>query len=602
MRLFKNRTFFSVILVCFLLALPATYLIAKRAAIADTRANGERQLKIVALDLGSILDKFEILPYALGFQENVRGVLMEKNPDRASILHLNQNLLAIQQQSRVVAIYMMDRLGNTLAASNWQEPFSYVGWNFRFRPYFSEAMQGNVGRFYGIGNATGEPGYFIAQPVYARDNDTGGKPIGVMAVKINLAELEHAWSSSEDAIALADSRGVIFLSNRPGWRYHSLQPLGPHVQSDLAGTHQYGDQLITPVGRLTEMARHDQSLRIGLPIPHVGWNLMLFPSRARIERTASLWTLAMALALCIVFISAWAWQQRHRRLFEQRESRKALLRAAEELEEKIKDRTQQLMHANESLASRYAKLEQTQELLGSTQNELVQAGKLTMLGQMAAGMTHELSQPLAAIRAFAENAVKYLGREQYPQARQNLEHISDASARMGNIIAQLKGFARKSGNVPLPVDLAQSLETAALLLSNECEVHNVDVRMHVKQRAWIAADSVRIEQVLVNLLRNALDAVRDAPVREIHATLDVVGELAVMRIRDSGSGITEQAALRLFEPFFTTKETGGGLGLGLTISSSIVQAMNGQLSASNHPDGGAEFILTLPALSHRETQ
>ena len=599
-RFSRNRWFLLAICLLSLLALPLTYVTAKRLATADARASGERQLQIIALDLGSILDKFEILPFAMGFQEKVQRVV-EGNADQAAIERLNRNLSLIQRQSHVTAIYLMDRDGKTLAASNWLDKISFIGWNFRFRPYFFESMQGRVGRFYGIGNATSEPGYFISQPVYARNGaaDDGQKkqPIGVLAVKIDLAEQERAWSSSAEPIALIDSRGVVFLSNRPDWRYHSLQTLGAGIQSDLAGTHQYADQLITPVGQLNAPEWQNPHLRLSRDIPNVGWRLMLFPSRLKIERTAWLWTFSMALALSIAFVSLWAWQQRQRRLLEQRESRKALLKAADELEQKIKERTQQLSAANTSLESRYAKLKQTQELLSSTQNELVQAGKLTMLGQMAAGVTHELSQPLAAIRAFADNAVKFLSRAQPEQVAQNLKHISDASARMGKIIAQLKGFARKRGNVPMPVDLALSLEAAALLLRNDTEQYAVTLRIRVEQAAWISADSVRIEQVLVNLLRNALDAVREAPVRVIDVTLTREGAMAAVRIHDSGSGIAESVAPRLFEPFFTTKESGGGLGLGLAISSSIVEAMNGRLSANNHPDGGAEFLLLLPVLS-----
>jgi two-component system C4-dicarboxylate transport sensor histidine kinase DctB len=220
-----------------------------------------------------------------------------------------------------------------------------------------------------------------------------------------------------------------------------------------------------------------------------------------------------------------------------------------------------------------------------------------MLGQMAAGVTHELNQPLAAIRAFADNSVKFLARGQTAQVAENLEHISSASANMGKIIGQLKGFARKSGEAVATVDLRQTIEAAALLLGSEFQNHGVGIAIEVRQAASVTGDAVRTEQVLINLLRNALDAVEEAPAKRVCVLLDVEDGQAVVRIRDSGAGIADEVAPHLFEPFFTTKSSSKGLGLGLAISSSIVQAMNGQLTAHNHEEGGAEFVVRLPLLT-----
>jgi two-component system C4-dicarboxylate transport sensor histidine kinase DctB len=232
-------------------------------------------------------------------------------------------------------------------------------------------------------------------------------------------------------------------------------------------------------------------------------------------------------------------------------------------------------------------------MLRSTQNELVQTGKLAMLGQMATGITHELNQPLAAIRAFADNARVFLARGQGEQVEGNLGHISEASARMGAIIGQLKGFARKDETVA-PVDLAPSVRASAFLLESEFRRHGVTLDIDAADGLKVSGDSVRIEQVLINLLRNALDAVEAGERREVAIRLERDGDCALVSISDSGAGIPEQVAAHLFEPFYTTKPSGKGLGLGLAISSSIVQAMNGQLAAHNQPGGGARFELRLP--------
>ena len=228
-----------------------------------------------------------------------------------------------------------------------------------------------------------------------------------------------------------------------------------------------------------------------------------------------------------------------------------------------------------------------------TQDELVQAGKLAMLGQMAAGVTHELNQPLAAIRAFADNARTYLDRGQPEQASANLGHIGDASARMGAIISQLKGFARRSDTVG-SVDLARSMQASAFLLQGEVKRLGARLDIGPCPALCVAGDAVRIEQVFINLLRNALDAVEAAPVRDITVTMAREGNHAVVRIVDTGAGMAADAQAHLFEPFYTTKPSGKGLGLGLAISSSIIQAMNGQLSGRNQLAGGAVFEVRIP--------
>ncbi|WP_211441328.1 sensor histidine kinase [Collimonas humicola] len=583
----------ALALIAALAVLAATYVLAARKASNDIGEASERQLQIIALDLESVLQKFETLPFALGFQSDVLRALAQPD-DLQNIQRLNQALQLIQRQSKVVAIFMLDRKGMTLASSNWDSSVSFVGRDFGFRPYFREAIKGNPGRFYGIGNATNVPGYFIAQPIYASAADYGANAVlGVMAIKIDLTEFEHTWRSSEEPITLVDSSGVVFLSNRPAWKYHSLYSLDGQVQQKLAGTHQYADQAITPVSSLSKQQRTEFGQHVTRNIGSLGWQLMLFPSQARIARIAMLWTLAAALLLAIAAISLWAVYQRRRRLEER-------LTSAEYLDRTIAQRTQELMVANQTLEAKYAKLKETEHLLRSTQNKLIQAGKLAMLGQMAAGIAHELNQPLAAIRAFADNAITFLAREQRDKAAENLGHISNASARMGKIVGQLNGFSRKSHEAVAAIDLSKSIEAAALLLGNEFQTHGTELRIDIRDPAQVVGDSVRTEQVLINLLRNALDAVDNAGQKIVSLVLERDAGEAVIRIRDSGPGIPAQVALHLFEPFFTTKPSGKGLGLGLAISSSIVQAMNGRLAANNHSEGGAEFVLRIPLLESVE--
>jgi two-component system, NtrC family, C4-dicarboxylate transport sensor histidine kinase DctB len=593
MKFARQYGLIAAVFACAAVLVFAAYRIAASEASGNIHAATDRQLKIIALDLGSALEKFETLPFTLSFHPDV--VATVTRPDRTVIERLDSTLKAIQGQAKVAAIYLMDREGNTLASSNAGEPVSFVGRNFRYRPYFQQAIEGNAGSFYGIGTTSGEAGYFIAQPVYPlgalREKST---PIGVIAVKIGLAEFERAWRSSEEPIALADRNGVVFLSNRDEWRFHSLHLLDARSQRELAQTQQYLGRAISPIIDLPAKDRTGFGEFVAKPVGRLGWQLMLFPAPSRVARVAATSAAATALLLAIAIISYWAVHQRRRRLEERLESRKALQNAAEELDRRIAQRTEELVQANLHLETRYAKLKETEQLLRTTQNELVQAGKLAMLGQMAAGVTHELNQPLAAIRAFADNAVIFLSRGQGDQAGENLSHISAAAARMGTIIGQLKGFARKTGDTLSNVDLAQAIQASALLLEGEARRVGASIDIDVREAVDVIGDPVRTEQVLINLLRNALDAVENASERRVTIMLQREHDEAVIRIRDSGSGIPEDVAPHLFVPFYTTKAAGKGLGLGLAISSSIVQAMDGQLTAYNHTGGGAEFMVRLP--------
>jgi len=540
----------------------AAYVLGAYRAGNEQLAQGQRQLQLMAPELQSVLERFETLPFVLAQQPDLTNALAHpKDPD--AIARLNETLQTIQQQAKVGALYLMDRNGLTLGASNWDQPLGFAGKNFSYRPYFQAALRGNAGRFYGIGTSTSEAGYFIAQPVHRH-----GEIAGVIAVKISLAELERNWNSSEDPILLADRHGVIFLSNRPNWRYHSLEPLPPDALAELASTQQYIGREVTPLAR-------NPGPRVTQEVGRLGWQLMIFPSQLRVVRSGINWALATALLLACGGVSYWAMHQRRRR----REERLAFDR---ELESRIAQRTQQLSETN--------------RILRTTQNELVQAGKLAMLGQMAAGMTHELNQPLAAIRAFADNARTFLERGQPEQAANNLGHIGDASARMGAIISQLKGFARKDETVG-PVDFGRAVRSSTFLLESESKRRNVAVEIDTgTEQLMVAGDTVRIEQVLINLLRNALDAVEGTPQPRVSIVLSREGSDGVARISDSGPGIPQEVAAHLFEPFFTTKPAGQGLGLGLAISSSIVQAMNGRLTARNLDGGGAQFELRLPLI------
>ncbi|QJQ07007.1 sensor histidine kinase [Undibacterium piscinae] len=614
MRISRRIILFALVLGSALALIFSAYLLASRKAVEDIRLAGERQLQLIALDLESVLERYETLPYSVAYLPMATQVLAAPH-DGALLQEFNLTLQDLQQQAKVESIYLMDKDGKTLASSNWDSATSYIGKNFGFRPYFAEAIKGSgmggvAGHFYAIGNSTNIPGYFIAQAVYPSGSKRGlAKPLGVIAVKISLNTFEQAWRSSEEPIALADRHGVVFLSNRSAWQYRSLGALDQVVQQGLQQTLQYAGKRIVPINSLPKAERAGFDEYLAHPIGRLGWQLMLFPAQSKVQRAGAQAAAVASLLIGVLLALAGVVYQRRRRLEEGRAAQFALKHAADELEQKIAQRTLDLTLGNEKLEAQLHKLTEAENLLRTTQNDMLQTAKLAMLGQMAAGITHELNQPLTAIRAFADNAGVFLARGNSEQAGANLQHISDASARMGSIIGQLKGFARKSSDALSVVDVGAAIHAAAALLRSEFERQEAQLELQLESplespqgsqigatAALVLGDSIRMEQVLINLIRNALDAVEQSRIKKVSVILECDADVVCIRIIDSGSGLPEQVLQHLFEPFFTTKPSGRGLGLGLAISSSIVQAMNGQLSAQNRAQGGAEFVVKIPAM------
>jgi two-component system C4-dicarboxylate transport sensor histidine kinase DctB len=559
---------------------------------ADIHTEANRRLVVDAEQLRSALTKFETLPFVVSLHPLVSQALIGPS-DREAVQALDRYLVDVQQHAHLAAAYVVEPSGLTIAASNWNQSQSFVGNNYRFRPYVRDAIEGRTGHFYGIGTTTGEPGYFLAKPVFESADSTAERraAIGAVVIKLDLQDFEKSWPLADDPMALIDVNGVAFLSNVPDWKYRSLDPLSDKAKREIVDAKQYDGKdvnLLVVPGR--RWAAPD---RVAYPVGALGWKLVRFVSIETARRSAWNAALSCGLLVTVAGLLVFVIDQRRRHQYVAAVARQALVEASARLEDRIAERTHDLVRANADLQNRYRQVKDAQQLLHDTQVELIQAGKLGMLGQMAAGVTHELNQPLTAMRVFADNAMAFIDLGDLVATRENLGHIADAASRMGHLVGQLKTFARKSAGVPGPVDLANSIENSARLMRSDFAQCNAALEIRIDQRAVVVGDAIRVEQVLINLMRNALDAVKPCAIRRVRATLTVDG-CATVRIDDTGPGITPQVRERLFEPFFTTKPSGAGLGLGLAISSSIVQAMNGELLVTDGRDGGAEFILKLP--------
>ncbi|AXA90935.1 ATP-binding protein [Massilia sp. YMA4] len=580
----------------------------ERISIERVRAAGAQRLEVYAASLENLLDKYDFLPHMLELDKNVLG-LLEHPHDQERRLEVNTYLERLSRQAGSRIIYIVDLQGRTLAASNWRQKDSFVGDDIRFRPYLQNALSGRPSGFYGVGTTSGEPGYFYARGVH-RD----GRMLGVAVVKVNIEEQARGWVQGADKVMLADANGVLFLSSAPAWKYHTLLPLSASVRASLAQTRQYHGLPLPalPVRRSEAQPDGTRVVTIGAangseargtitpPLLVQGrslaprqWTFLYLSdlSQARANARAAVlfaWVVYGFLTLLFLFLR------------QRLQAREQLQAAYNQLELKVAERTARLERTTQRLMKEAEVRRQAEQQLHRTQNELYQAGKMAVLGQMSASITHELNQPLTALRTMSDNAVLLFERGRIDEARQNLSKISQVVARMGTITGKLKGFARKSNAELGPVSIHTAISNALVLVERRLQLDKVAFTLDIDQGdVYALCDSNRLEQVLLNLMSNALDALgtleRDAP-RAL--TIDVTEGDGKVRIRvaDTGPGLTDEARERLFQPFFTTKPQGEGLGLGLAISEQIVRDFGGTLRTET-TTSGACFVIELQAAS-----
>ncbi|MGF6370876.1 two-component system C4-dicarboxylate transport sensor histidine kinase DctB [Paraburkholderia sp. RAU6.4a] len=461
-----------------------------------------------------------------------------------------------------------------------------------------------------------------------------GKIVGVAVVKLDLE-----WFQGVDAsepLVVTDDHGVIFLSSVPAWKYHTIRPLPGLIADSIYQARQYAQQPIEPLPVTVEriLEGNAQILRIGggrsaprfLASRHAmgepDWHLITMSPVDPVDADARKATIVTGFGYVSLVLLAFYWRMRRARVREMMRSRALLQKAYAELNQRVAERTADLSEANEQLHKEVAERTRAEQELRAAQDELIQASKLAALGQMAAGITHELNQPLAALRSFSDNTRVLLERGDQASARENLEAIAALTERMGKITNQLKLFVGRARPRSARVSIVRALRNVVALLQKrlqgvELEFVLIDTAADTDTDTDAAAaaaaggartplnladdhpelvancDDLRLEQVLINLLGNALDAT--AGMNPPHITVEVEAGVANLSIAvgDNGPGIPDDVLPHLFEPFFTTKEMGQGLGLGLAISSSIARDCGGSLVARNAPHGGASFVLTL---------
>lgn len=584
------------------------YRLTYDTALSRQAERGQVQMRLYAQTLESELARFDYVPSLMSLDARIEGLLRQPgNPERVAAA--NAYLAALNGRAGTRVVYILDARGKVLATSNFQRPDSYLGEDLSFRPYFRSAIEGQLGRFYGVGTTRSESGYYLSAPLGDRD-----KPVGVAVVKIGLEPLENRWQGNDSQMLLSDENGVVILASDPSWKLAALRPLAPAQREKLDRSLQYNRAPLPPLAlttvrelgpgpseggdALVQLRQGPPMLAQHLALPGTDWNLTLLTNTSQ-ARVAALNSAALAgvLAAFVLLLGA-AWNVRRRIVSERLAARAALEAANSELERKVAERTADLSTANQQLHAEVAERIRTETFLRQAQDGLMQAGKLAAVGQMSAGIAHELNQPLAALRTLSGNTGKFLERGDHATAQENLGKIIGLVDRMGRITGALKSFARNpSVGQRGTARLAEAVDNALFLLETRIAAVAPAIERDIDPHLMVACDPNRLEQVLVNLVGNALDAMtamagRTAPRLSLHAYQS--GGLVHLTVRDSGPGLSEAAFARLFEPFFTTKPAGEGLGLGLTLSAGILNENGGTLTAINHPEGGACFTLALP--------
>ncbi|MCH4565462.1 ATP-binding protein [Halomonas sp. EGI 63088] len=586
--------------------------LAREQALLSLVREAENELRLSAAGLEGHLSRHDYLPRLLASREGVQRFL--SSPRSQDAMPLNRLLDRFRATADVSDVYLLDRDANTLAASNWHLPNTFIGQNYAFRSYYQDAIAGGQGRFFGLGVLSRERGYYFSAPVWLDDTSPDATPDGVMVVKVLLDAVEESWADQDAELLVTDEDDIIFMASRPELRMAALHPLSDEERQALLETRRYADEPLSPSGIEVLEPRGDQSrlvsfsrgplaegsyLSLSRSLEEFGWEMHILKPLTPVIRAQWLSALLAGGLYGIVILGGGiGWQRlrlrREREQFAERE-RRTLASARDELERNVERRTRDLVETNRRLSDEIEERRRAEANLRQTRDELIQAAKLAVLGQLAAGINHELNQPLAAIRAYAENARAFLERQRLEAASSNLEQIIELTARMAEISSQLRQFSRKCGDSLTAVSVPSCFDYALRLFQARLRDAGVEVERHWPEGdVWVRADLVRLEQVLVNLIGNALQAMSEAPAPRLTLSIDQDAERVTIGVADNGPGIAEENLARIFEPFFTTKSPGSGLGLGLSISARIIDDLGGRLSAGNRPGGGALFTITLP--------
>ena len=559
----SSRQFVALVLVVSLIAISA--LVALRFEHWRTRVQQRRAIAVQAAELDRQLAQLAIVPRLLSDDPRVIDVLSSGFP--AAGRTANRLLERARVRSGAAVLYLMDRDGLTVAASNWSEPTSFVGIDYGFRPYFLGAIAGRETTFFGVGATTGEPGYFIAHPV-----GEGERAIGVLVAKVALDAPVDAWRQRAHRSLVTDELGVVILSSDPSLLYASSIPLDASAREQLASDRRYRPNESGTLALAGERARLDgaRQLVVSKALEREPWTLhLLVPERRLLGRAAV--SGAAVLAMLAVTLLLFERSRRQRRLAE------AEQRAARELERLVASRTEALERA---------------------QRALIAESNFAMLGRMSAAVNHEINQPLASLRLDLATLRRLAEREPPPleEMRRTIVDSDRTTRRIGRVVATLRSLARRGAGDFVPLEAAALLDEVVATLRRERPRDSTALRLPPPEEGLtVFGNAVLLQQALLNLLQNAFEAVSREAVPSVTITLHRAPAGGVtLSVADNGPGVPPSLSERLFEPFETASAGGEGLGLGLALARQIVEDHGGTLAYRAGEEGGSVFTVHLP--------
>lgn len=524
----------------------------REAKILASEAEVEAQLQAAVLK--SELEKQRSVPVILAMDTDL--VESVRNPQPQHSLIISKKLETLRHATSGAVIYVIDEHGRTLSASNYAESNTFVGQNFAFRQYFSEALKRGEAEQFALGSVSKHPGLYFSHRI-----EDGTGPSGVVVVKIEFDEIEASWRGASTKTFVTNSAHQILLTSIPDQRFQRLPQPAPGI-------------IVT-----------------SLPASISGWTLTLYSSRKDALKSAQAAALIVVLIEILLAISL-LWLSRRRKHIAERATAEGRYRVR--LEQDVAWRTQELSAVNNLLSKEISERQQAEGRLNELQADLVQANKLAQLGQITAGVAHEINQPLGAIRILADNCIALLGRKDSKAPTlisDNLDNIVRLNERIGHITRELRAFSRKGNRETGPIPLKDSINSAILLNQSRLRENRVKlIRDPFDPKLRVIGGRIRLEQVLVNLLQNAFEALEGSTRPQIRISVIVEADWVLVRIIDNGPGLPPDVAKALFTPFTTTKEN--GLGLGLVIAHDIVRDLGGELNVESSK-GGATFTVKL---------
>ncbi len=529
-----------------------------------TRNRAELRMALYSGNLVSELRRNAIVPQLLSRDPSLIGALNGTDFSQSS-----QRLISYADEIGAASLMMLDMGGRTVAATDRQR----LGEMHRNAPYFVDAIRSPSTVFTAIPREAG--GYSFT---YARRIESQSSTVGVILVEVDLAKFERAWAGISDAVMVTNSEGTIVLATEPRWRglrpeeALERQPASSAIERAIQATADWTAQ------DADAFVSGQAVMRIDGRIPFRGWTVTTFTSyesvREKVNTVLALELTGFALLAAFAFYAL---------------SRKTALRMAF-----FQRDAAELRALNARLSREIAERERVQKNLAVAEQSLAQSSKLAALGEMSAAVSHELNQPLAAMKTYLAGARLLMRRNRPDEALSAFHRIDDLIERMGAITKQLKSYARKGQDALSPVDMGEALASSLSMMEPQLKARRVKITKILPDTpVRVLGDRMRIEQVLVNLLRNAIDATKSEAEPQVEIIL-AAGETVTLAVRDNGAGIENLTAL--FEPFYTTKAPGDGVGLGLAISSGIVTDLGGRLTARNGENGGAVFEMQLPVL------